>query len=80
MTADELVAMGMARQVGPVSGRALREAAGLSVREAAAYLGVSPASLSRHERGLNRPKGRQAVEYGRLLGLWMAAGMGEGQP
>ena len=71
MDSDDLVMMSLARKAGSGEGRALRLAADVSLREAADCLGISSASLSRYERGLNRPKGRRAIEYGRLLGLWM---------
>lgn len=47
--------------------RAIREAAGLSVRELAEAVGVSPAAISRYERGLRSPRAGIAERYGRAL-------------
>jgi transcriptional regulator with XRE-family HTH domain len=47
--------------------RAIREAAHLSVSEVARELGVSPASVSRWERGLRAPRGRVAERWAEIL-------------
>jgi transcriptional regulator with XRE-family HTH domain len=44
-------------------GRLIRERAGLSLREMAGALGVSPADLSRWERHLVRPRPRAALQW-----------------
>jgi transcriptional regulator with XRE-family HTH domain len=51
------------------SGRAaeLREAAGLSQRELAGMLEVSPATVNRWEAGERRPRSGQAVRLARLF-------------
>ena len=51
------------------SGRAarLRRAAGLSQREVARAVGVTPGCITRWELGERRPTGAVAAEYGRVL-------------
>jgi DNA-binding transcriptional regulator YiaG len=48
-------------------GRRLREAAGLSLRELAAQVGVDAATLDRWERGLARPRRAAALRYQTVL-------------
>jgi transcriptional regulator with XRE-family HTH domain len=47
--------------------RSLRVAAGLSLREVAAELGVGPSTLFRWEAGERRPRGKAAIRYAELL-------------
>ena len=47
--------------------RQIREAAQVSQRELAAALGVSVMTLNRWERGLARPRGKNAAAYASLL-------------
>jgi transcriptional regulator with XRE-family HTH domain len=47
--------------------RTLRESAGLSISEVARELGVSPAAVSRWERGQRVPRGASAERWARLL-------------
>lgn len=55
----------------PAVARALREAAGISLRELARELGVDPTTLSRWERGLARPGRRDRARA--LLERYVAA-------
>lgn len=47
--------------------RAQREAAGVSLREAARALGTAPSTLSRWERGECKPRPDQALRWDDLL-------------
>ena len=47
--------------------RLIREACGLSASEVARELGVSPATVSRWERGERSPRGKPAEEWAALL-------------
>ncbi len=47
--------------------REIREAAGLSIGEVAASLGVSVPAVWRWERDLRTPRGEAALRYARLL-------------
>ena len=47
--------------------RAMREAAGLSVRDLAKSLSVSPSTVSRCERGQSRPRADFALRWAALL-------------
>jgi transcriptional regulator with XRE-family HTH domain len=47
--------------------RVIREGAGLSASEIARELGVSPAAVSRWERGERSPRGKAAEEWAALL-------------
>lgn len=47
--------------------RRIREAAGVSLRQAASVVGVSPATLMRWESGENRPRLKHATAYRQLL-------------
>jgi transcriptional regulator with XRE-family HTH domain len=47
--------------------RVIREGAGLSLAEVAAYVHVNPATVSLWERGLAKPTGRPAVDWYELL-------------
>lgn len=47
--------------------RAIRIGAGASIREVAAVVGVSPATVLRWERGSRAPRGEKGVAYGRAL-------------
>jgi transcriptional regulator with XRE-family HTH domain len=49
------------------SARVIREGAGLSASEVARELGVSPAAVSRWERGKRTPRGKSAEEWAALL-------------
>jgi DNA-binding transcriptional regulator YiaG len=54
--------------------RAIRERAGLSLREMAAALGVTRSALQRWEVGLRTPRGESAVRYGALLAALRESG------
>jgi transcriptional regulator with XRE-family HTH domain len=57
-------ALVIGRQLGTGGrGRAVREAAGLTLREAALFLGTDPHTLSRWEMGLSRPRMAQAARW-----------------
>lgn len=47
--------------------RAIRIGAGASIREVAAVVGVSPATVHRWERGSRAPRGEKGIAYGRAL-------------
>ena len=47
--------------------KSIRVAAGLSLREIAADLNVSPSTVLRWERGERRPRAQAAARYGHLL-------------
>jgi DNA-binding transcriptional regulator YiaG len=47
--------------------RAIREAADVSLAEAAAPVRVDRSTISKWERGLRRPRGEAAIRYLRLL-------------
>ena len=47
--------------------RSLRLAAGLSLREVAANVGVGVSTVYRWENGERRPRGEAAIRYGELL-------------
>jgi transcriptional regulator with XRE-family HTH domain len=51
----------------PARARAIRKAAGVSIRRVAEELGVDFATVYRWERGLNRPTGERRIAYGNLL-------------
>lgn len=53
------------------NGRELRRAAGVSVGEAAAALGVDTATLSRWERGRQMPRAQRALDYANLIVSWL---------
>jgi DNA-binding transcriptional regulator YiaG len=53
--------------------RRLRESLRISVRETAAVLGVSPASVSRWETGHERPSTERALQLAALVALWLEA-------
>jgi transcriptional regulator with XRE-family HTH domain len=69
---DELVWIRGAAATG--TARAVRETAGLSLSEVARELGVTPAAVSRWERGHRVPRGEVAVAYAALLRHLMGAG------
>ena len=48
-------------------GRQLREQAGLSLREAARLIGLTPSTLSRWERGARPQRGEGPVRYSELV-------------
>lgn len=50
------------------SGRQLREAARLSLRDIARAADLNPSTVYRWEIGARRPIGAGAIRYGRLLG------------
>lgn len=54
--------------------RAIREKAGLSLREMAAALGVSRSAVQRWEMGLRTPRGAITARYGALLTALTEAG------
>jgi DNA-binding XRE family transcriptional regulator len=56
-----------ARLPAPAERKRIREAAGVSLRQMAAELGVSPMSTSAWERGEVEPRLDHAAAYGRLL-------------
>lgn len=56
-----------ARLPDPDTRRSIRETAGVTIREAAAAIGVSPMALHRWERGDARPRRHNAIAYARLL-------------
>ncbi len=63
-----------AAQLPPVAERQrIRRTAGVTVREAAAAVGVSPMTLLRWEHGTRCPRRRHALAYGRLLAALDAA-------
>jgi transcriptional regulator with XRE-family HTH domain len=68
---DELVWIRRAAATG--TARAIRETAGLSLSEVARELGVTPAAVSRWERGHRAPRGDTAVAYAALLKHLMGA-------
>jgi len=47
--------------------RSIREAAGISVRELAGELGVSPGAVSRWERGQRSPRSDTAAKWAEVL-------------
>ena len=47
--------------------RALRREADLTLEHVAAQLGVTKSAVSRWERGLRDPQGRNRIRYGELL-------------
>lgn len=49
------------------TGRAIRQAAGLSMSEVAEALGVTESTIWRWEQGKHRPRGEPAREWARLL-------------
>lgn len=51
----------------PAARRQIREAAGVTLREAAAACGVTPMALLHWERGTVRPRRENAVAYATLL-------------
>lgn len=51
----------------------IRRAAGVSLRDAADALGVSPMALHRWERGTSRPTREHAIAYAALLAALEAA-------
>lgn len=66
---SELVALLRARRyAADGTGRRLREAAHLSLRDLAGAAGLNYSTLSRWETGVSRPHGDGAIRYGRLLG------------
>jgi DNA-binding transcriptional regulator YiaG len=68
LTNDDLLTLVRVRELARSGeARKLREAADLSLREVAAAVGTSPASLSRWELGQRRPHGPAAVRYGAIL-------------
>lgn len=72
MSTEDVVAAARARalmRATPEVWRALRERAGLTLREVAEVLGVSQMSVSRWERGLRVARGDHAARYLRLLRL-----------
>jgi DNA-binding transcriptional regulator YiaG len=77
MNVNQLLSVSLARDAcRSGDGRRLREAMGLSLRETAAALRVSPSSMSRWERGLEAPKGPRAIAYARLLTDWVELARG----
>lgn len=56
-----------ARRLMPDRARAVRLAAGISVRQLAQAIGVQPSTLSRWERGLRRPRPEQAKRWCALI-------------
>lgn len=66
---SDLIALLRARRyAADGTGRRLREAAHLSLRDLAAAAGLSYSTVSRWETGVSRPRGGGAIRYGRLLG------------
>src|SRR5262249_2340366 len=61
-------------------GRRLRQAAGLSLRELAAQVGVDAATLDRWERGQARPRRAAALRYQRVLSALANAVSGGSHP
>jgi transcriptional regulator with XRE-family HTH domain len=49
------------------SGRRIREAAGYTIAEVAALVGISVASLSRWEKGEQRPRTKAAIRWADAL-------------
>jgi transcriptional regulator with XRE-family HTH domain len=75
---DELLLTSLARKASTDgSGRTLREAQHLTLREVAEALQTSAASLSRWETGRNSPKGWRAVMYGSAIAAWLAVAEAE---
>jgi DNA-binding transcriptional regulator YiaG len=65
---SDLVALLRARRcAADGTGRRLREAAHLSLRDMAHAAGLNYSTLSRWETGVSRPHGAAAIRYGRLL-------------
>jgi DNA-binding transcriptional regulator YiaG len=67
---EELIALGQQRRArlpSPHIRRHIREQAGLTQREIAAYLDISRPSLTRYELGTREPRGRVRDGYQRLL-------------
>lgn len=72
MSTEDVVAAARARalmRATPEVWRALRERAGLTLREVAEVLGVSQMAISRWERGERVARGQNAARYLRLLRL-----------
>lgn len=68
LNAASLIALAEVRDLCTTGrGRAIREAADLSLREVAQHLGISAATLSCWERGAQRPTGDRALHYHQLL-------------
>jgi DNA-binding transcriptional regulator YiaG len=66
--ATDLTAVSKARSLASTgAARSIRLAAGLSLREIAADLGVSPSTVLRWERGERRPRTQAAARYGHRL-------------
>jgi len=61
------VGIALARRAAIQEGRRIRTAAGLTIYDLAADLGVSPATVSRWESGLRVPRSEAALRYADLL-------------
>jgi len=67
MSEEQMVGIARARRLAAGSGRRIREAAGLSVRELASGIGVDASTLWRWETGRSRPRGDAAIRWQRTL-------------
>lgn len=68
MNIDGLADLAQTRTlVGTGAARPIRLSAGLSLREVAASVGVSPSTVYRWEMRQRTPRGEAAIAYGRLL-------------
>ncbi|WP_033338946.1 helix-turn-helix domain-containing protein [Catenuloplanes japonicus] len=60
----------------PSECRAIRQRSGATLAEVAAEVGVDPMTISRWERGLNKPNRARAITYRHLLDALAAIGTG----
>lgn len=68
MTSEEILFLVAARQhAADGTGRAIRQAAGLSMDQLATAIGVTKPTLWRWEQRKHRPRGIAAVRWARLL-------------
>lgn len=67
MVDEQIVRIARARRLAAGSGRRIRLASGVSVRELAAGVGVDPSTLWRWETGRSRPRGEAALRWERAL-------------
>ncbi len=76
MRTSDLVALAAARRAAADgSAQRLRKAAGLTQREIASAVGVTPAAVGMWERGERVPRGLEALAYARLLAALAAAAL-----